>query len=146
MEFGKNARAYFDYEILEEFEAGIVLLGFEVKAIRSGRFNLSGSHVIIRNGEAQLIGADIPPYQATNTPADYDSQRTRTLLLNKREILELMGKSDKTGLTIIPLRGIIKRGKVKIIIGLAKSRKKADKREYIKERDTRNEMRDAMRK
>lgn len=147
MEVAKNARAYFDYEILEEFEAGIALLGFEVKAIKSGRFNLAGSHAMVRDGEMWLVGADIPPYQAPNTPKDYDSQRTRKLLLNKREILELMGKSIEKGLTIVPLRGIVnKTGKIKIIIGLAKSRKKADKREYIKERDTRNEMREAMRK
>ena len=132
-----NKRAYFDYQILETYEAGIELKGFEVKAIKSGRINLAGSYVVIRNHQVWLLNVDIPPYQSKNTPADYDSKRTRRLLLNKSEIKSLIGRTQEKGLTLIPLK-VYTKGKsrrIKIEIGLAKSRKKADKRELIKKRN-----------
>src|SRR3989344_3486551 len=97
----QNKKAYFDYEILETYEAGLELFGFEVKALRAGKISLAGSHVVIRGGEAYLVNADIPPYQPNNTPRDYDSKRTRRLLLKKEEVSELLGKTEKTGLTIV---------------------------------------------
>jgi SsrA-binding protein len=140
-----NKRAYFDYEILETYEAGVELLGFEVKSIKSGRINLAGSYAIIRNNQAWLLNADIPPYQPKNTPPDYDSKRTRRLLLNKSEIKNLIGRIQEKGLTLLPLKVYTKgkTGKIKIEIGLAKSRKRYDKRELIKKREVRKEMRKA---
>lgn len=134
MEPIKNKRAYFDYDILETYEAGIELRGFEVKAIKSGRINLAGAYVLAREGVASLLNADIPPYQPANTPFDYDSKRTRRLLLNKKEIKTLLGKAEQKGLTILPLKCYIKNGKIKLQIGLGKSRKKADKRELLRRR------------
>ena len=137
-----NKRAYFDYQILETYEAGIELKGFEVKAIKTGRINLAGSYVVIRNNQAWLLNADIPPYQSKNTPADYDSKRTRRLLLNKSEIKNLIGRTQEKGLTLVPLKVYTKAkiGKIKIEIGLGKSRKKKDKRELIKKREVEREI------
>jgi len=145
-EVARNKRAYFDYEILEKFEAGISLLGQEVKAIKSGRINLAGSYAILRAGEVWLLGADIPPYQPRNAPQDYDSQRTRKLLLTEKEIKSLAGEIKGTGLTLVPLRAYIKGRLVKIELGLGKGKKKADKRELIKKRETEREMRRTLRK
>jgi len=136
-----NKRAYFDYQILETIEAGVELKGFEVKAIKTGRINLAGSYVVIRNNEAWLINADIPAYQPKNAPIDYDSKRTRRLLLKKSEIKNLIGSIVEKGLTLMPLKVYTKNRKVKIEIGLGKSRKKKDKRELIKKREAKREMR-----
>lgn len=136
-----NKRAYFDYEILETFEAGIELKGFEVKSIKNGRMNLAGSYAIIRNNEVWLINADIPAFQPKNAPADYDSKRNRRLLLKKSEIKNLIGRTAEKGLTLLPLKVYIKNHRVKIEIGLGRSRKKADKRELIKKRDIEREIR-----
>ncbi len=143
MESITNKRAYYDYEILEKFEAGIALLGFEVKSIKNGRINLSGSYVIVKNNEAWLLGSDIPPYQPQNTPKNYDSKRTRKLLLKRQEIRELAGKIQEKNLTLVPLKVYTKNHKIKLEIGLARSRKKADKRELIKKREDKREMRKA---
>ena len=136
-----NRRAYFDYEILETYEAGIELLGHEVKSIKTGHINLAGSYAVIRNNEAYLLNATIPPYQPKNVSADYDPTRSRRLLLHKSEIKELIGKAAQKGLTIVPLRVYTKRRRVKVLIGIAKYKKKADKREMIKKRDTQREIR-----
>ena len=138
-----NKRAYFDYEILETYEAGIELLGFEVKAIKNSRINLAGSYVVIRNNEAWLINADIPAYQPKNAPVDYDSKRTRRLLIKKLEIKSFIGRIQEKGLTLLPLKVYTKSKKnlIKIEIGLARSRKKADKREIIKKREIQREIR-----
>ena len=146
MEFARNKRAYFDYEILDKFEAGIQLRGFEVKAIKSGRINLGGSYVIVKENQAQLLNADIPPYQPMNTPEGYDSKRTRQLLLKKDEIKSLVGKVHEAGLTLVPLRVYSKRDLIKVEIGLAKSRKAKDKREFLKKRADLREIRAAKRK
>ena len=143
-----NKRAYFDYNILETYEAGIELLGFEVKAIKSGRINLAGSYVLIRDNQAWLLNTDIPPYQPLNTPTDYDSKRTRRLLLKKSEIKSLIGRTQEKGLTLVPLKVYTKNrpsagsghGRIKLEIGLGKSKKKADKREAIKKRDIEREI------
>lgn len=140
-EIAKNKRAYFDYDIIEKMEAGIELKGFEVKAIKSGRVNLSGSYVVINNNEARLLNADVPAYQPGNTPDNYDSKRTRRLLIKKSEIKNLIGKTAEKTLTIIPLRVYLKKSLIKLEIGLAKSRKKFDKREVIKKREVEREIR-----
>lgn len=136
-----NKKAYFDYEILERFEAGISLIGQEVKSIKNGHIGLKGSYVVIdRNGEVFLIGADIPPYQPKNAPADYRSDRSRKLLLRKREIDYLIGKSKQRGLTMIPLLVYTKNGKIKLEFGIGKGKKEFDKRETIRKRDAKREI------
>ena len=109
-----NRRALYDYEVLETYEAGIELFGFEVKAIKNGRLNLSGSYVVIKNNEAWLLNAAVAPYQPRNTPADYNETRSRRLLLKKAEIKELVGKSAQKGLTLVPLRVYDKKSRIKL--------------------------------
>ena len=138
--YAENRRARFDYEILEKYEAGIELLGMEVKSVRDGRMSLEGSFVIVRGGEAYLMNANIPPYQPNNAPENYDPLRNRKLLLTKKEMEEL-AKSEKTNLTTVPLRLYNKGRKIKIEIALAKGKKKRDKRESIKKRETDREIR-----
>jgi SsrA-binding protein len=135
-----NKRANFDYEISQKFEAGIELLGFEVKAAKSGRMNIAGSYAVIRDGQAWLLNADIPPYQPGNTPADYDPKRSRRLLLKNAEIKYLTGKSQEKGLTILPLRVYLRKGLVKLELGIGRSRKKQDKREVIRSREIQREI------
>lgn len=137
----ENKRAYFDYEILEKYEAGIELLGQEVKSIKNGRINLSGAYVIIQKNQAWLLNADVPPYQPKNLLSDYNPKRTRRLLLHKPEITALIGKTKEKGLTLLPLKVYIKKQKIKVEIGLGKSKKKADKRETIRKREIGKEMR-----
>ncbi len=131
-----NKKAGFKYAFLEKFEAGIELLGHEVKAIKSGRGSLEGSYVIVRGGELFLVGAQVPEYQAGNSSAGYDDRRPRKLLMSKAEIEYLDGKLMREGLTIVPLSVYNKGQLVKIEIALAKGNKKSDKREKIKERDS----------
>lgn len=135
-----NKKVLFNYDILEKFEAGIVLTGQEVKSIRFGRINLMGSYVIIRNNEAYLINATVPPYQPKNMPQEYDPARARKLLLKKSEIKYLLGKSEQKGLTLVPLRVYTKKGKIKLEFGIGRGRKKADKKELIKKRETDKEI------
>ena len=142
--FAENKKAYFNYQILEKFEAGMVLIGTEVKSIKSGRINLVGSYVIIKNEEAYLIGAKIPPYQPKNAPPDYNPERLRKLLLKKSEIKYLIGKSKQKGLTLMPLRVYTKRGKIKLEFGIVKGKKKFDKRELIKKREVEREIKRAL--
>ena len=130
-----NKKAYFDYEILEIYEAGIELRGFEVKAIKTGHANLTGAYVVIRENQAWLVNANVPPYQPANTPPDYDQKRTRRLLLRHNEISELIGHAQEKKLTIVPLKVYIKNRLIKIQIGLARGKKKSDKREAIKQRE-----------
>ncbi len=143
-EITKNKNAYFNYEILEKLVAGISLLGLEVKSIKSGRISLKATYVVLRNEEAFLIGANIPPYQPKNTPKDYNPERSRKLLLKKSEIKYLIGKTKQKGLTIVPLRVYNIRGKIKLEIGLAKGKKKFDKRRVIKKRESEREIRRAL--
>jgi len=131
----ENRKALFDYEVLEKFEAGILLFGFEVKAIMNGLLNLRGSYVSIRNEELFLVGATISPYQPKNTPKDYDPERPRKLLLNKKEIDRLVGKTAEKGLTLVPISVYTKGRLIKLEFALVRSQKKFEKREKIKERD-----------
>ncbi len=133
--FALNKRATYDYQILETFEAGIELYGFEVKAIKNGRVQISGAHALIRGGEAWLINAVIPPYQPANMPTDYDQSRTRRLLLKQSEIKYLMGKTQEKGLTIVPLKLYGKNRILKLQLGLARRKQKADRRELLKKRE-----------
>ncbi len=135
MTYSENKRAYHDFEIIETYEAGMVLEGHEVKAIKTGKISIIGSYVKVSGSEVFLIGAVISPYQPKNTPKDYDPQRTRKLLLNKKEIAKLIGKTKERGLTIVPLKVYDKRGKVKLLIGLSKAKKKHDKREVIRKKE-----------
>ncbi len=135
-----NRRASYDYEILQQYEAGIALLGLEVKSVKAGRMTLAGSFAVIRGGDAWLLNASIPPYQQKNTPPDYDPIRSRRLLLHRRELEELIGATAQKGLTIIPLKVYSKRGLVKIFLGLARHKKAADKRETIKKREAEREI------
>lgn len=135
-----NKRAYFDYEILKTYEAGIELLGLETKTIKSGRIDLAGSFVVIRNNEAWLLGTTVPPYQAKNTPSSYDPRRSRRLLLHASEIKELAQSSQQKGLTIVPLGVYTRRHRIKILIGIARHKKKKDQRETIKRREAAREI------
>jgi SsrA-binding protein len=137
----ENRRARFDYEISETYEAGIELKGHEVKSAKGGRLQVAGAHVLIRGGEAWLVNSHIPPYQAGNTPPDYEEDRARRLLLSKDEIKELQGALVDKSRHVIPLRAYLKRGLIKIELGLGRSRKKSDKREVIKKRAHQREIR-----
>lgn len=130
-----NKRAKFDYEILETFEAGLVLKGYEVKAIKTGHISLKGSYVTIKDGEAYLLNALISPYQPKNTPEDYEPTRSRKLLLHKKELKYLLGRGKMKGLTLVPLRMYNKKGKIKCEFAIGKGKRKIDKRELIKKRE-----------
>jgi SsrA-binding protein len=136
-----NRKAHFNYTIEETFEAGIELLGHEVKSLKNGLGNLAGAFCIIRGGEAYLIGMNIPPYQAHNTSFRYDPIRTRRLLLSKKEIKKLAEKDDIKGLTLVPISLYSKGRYIKVSIAVAKSKKVFDKRESIKKRETDREIR-----
>ena len=139
-----NDKERFDYEILETLEAGVVLQGQEVKAIRTGKASIKGSYVKIFDNEAYLLGAQIAPYQPGNTPKDYDPQRTRKLLLKKSELKYLLGKSQERGLTLIPLKLYDHHGLIKLEIGVGKGKKKYDKREVTSKREVERTMRRAL--
>jgi len=140
----KNKKAYYDYEILEKYEAGIALKGTEVKSLREGKANLRDAFVRIEDGEAYLFNAYIAPYTHGNL-FNHEPTRKRKLLLHKSEIKRLYGKTQEKGLTIIPLRMYFnQRGKVKVEIALARGKKKYDKREAIKRRELEREAQKAM--
>lgn len=131
----ENRRARFDYDILETFEAGLEFTGSEVKSVRMGKGSIAGAHVIIRGSEAYIVGFTIPAYQPANKSSFVEPERNIRLLLSKKEISYLDGKTLKTGLTIIPLRVYNKGAKIKVEIGLAKGKKKFDKRDTIRKRE-----------
>ena len=135
-----NKRVRYDYEILEIFEAGLVLKGHEVKSVKLGHISLTGSYVVIKNGEAYLLNATISPYQPKNIPPDYEPTRSRKLLLHKKEIQYLIGKSQERGLTLVPTRVYTNKDKIKLEFGIGKGKKKIDKRETIKKRDVEREI------
>ena len=140
LDLAVNRRATFDYEILETYEAGIELLGFEVKSVKNGHINLTSSFAMVRGNEAWLLNAMIPAYQPKNAPENYDPQRSRRLLLHKSQIKELVGASSRQGLTIVPLRVYAKKNLIKVLLGLGRHKKKTDKREIIKKRETDREI------
>ncbi len=132
----ENRKARFDYEILDTFEAGLVLSGAEVKSIKNGRMNLTGSYLNFHDGELYLIGAFIAPYQPKNQPTDYDPSRSRKLLLRKKEIISLIGKIKPKGLTLMPLKAYTKGRRIKLEFAVARGKKQYDKREVIAKRET----------
>jgi len=134
--YSENKKAGYDYAILEKFEAGLVLFGQEVKSIKAGHINLSGTYVTIIREEPFLVGVKIPPYQPNNAGADYNQERQKKLLLNKKEINYLIGKTKQRGFSLIPLKIFDNNGRIKLEFGLAKGKKKYDKKEKIKKRDT----------
>jgi SsrA-binding protein len=136
----EHKKARLNYEVLEEFEAGLELLGHEVKSLRAGQGKLEGSHAIVRGGEAYIVGMHIPAYQPKNTPADYDPDRSRRLLLTKKELHQLADYESQKGLTIVPLKVYNKGRNLKVTIAAARGRKQYDKRAVLKERDSKREM------
>jgi SsrA-binding protein len=139
-DYAYNKRAPFDFEILEKFEAGISLLGTEVKSVRAGHMSLRGSFVTVHNGNLNLTNATIPPWQVANSPASYDPVRSRQLLLSASEIKYLQGKIIQQGLTIVPIRVYNKRSVIKVEIALAKGKKEYHKKEKQKEKDIQREV------
>lgn len=138
--FSENKKAYFNYEILEKLTAGIELLGYEVTAVRAGRMSLDGSYVVVRGGEAYLVGTSVTPLQPKNVPADYDERRNRKLLLTRKELKALAESEKKNGLTILALSVYNMGRKVKVELGIARGKKKSDKRESIKKRESDREI------
>lgn len=136
----QNRKAHFNFEILETFEAGLVLHGFEAKSIRAGKGKLEGAHVIIRGQEAFLVGSSVTAYQPANTPKDYDAERVRKLLLSKKQIAHIEQQTETAGLTCIPLKLYNNGRNIKIEIALARGKKKHDKRETLKSRDSKREI------
>ncbi|MCU0678602.1 MAG: SsrA-binding protein SmpB [Candidatus Pacebacteria bacterium] len=140
MSYANNKRAHFDYEILETIEGGLVLLGTEVKSIRAGRAKLDGGYVVVRGGEAYLVGASIPAWQPINASKSYDPERPRKLLLKEKELLKVTRDTDKQGLTAVALSLYNSGRNIKLSFGIAKGKKKADKRESLKARDVKREI------
>jgi SsrA-binding protein len=138
-----NRKARHDYEILETLEAGVALLGTEVKAIREGRVNLRDSYAVVEKGEVWALNIHISPYSHRGY-ADHEPLRKRKLLLHKAEIRKLIGRTVEKGLTLVPLRMYFTRGKVKMAIGLAKGKKAHDKRDTINKREADRETRAAV--
>ena len=140
-----NKKALHDYDILEKLEAGIVLTGAETKSAKTGGLNLRGAHMIIRGGEAYLLGAQISAYKSGHQGEHYDPSATRKLLLKRAEISRLIGKKEEERLTIVPLSAYItKSGRVKITISVARGKREYEKRASIKKRETEREMRSAL--
>lgn len=140
--YSENKRARLDYEILDTLTGGLELLGHEVKSIRAGRGNLSGSYVLLRGEEAWLVNSDVPPYQVNNTPQGYDQNRNRRVLLRKEEIRFLEGKLKGEKLFLVPLKILALGRNIKLILGLGRSKKKQDKREDLKTKTHKREMRE----
>ncbi len=134
-----NRKAFHDYHILEKYEAGISLFGTEVKSLREGRANLKDSYAIIKGGEAFLLNCHISPYSHGNIQ-NHEPLRTRKLLLHKREIDKLGGKTHQQGLALIPLRIYFRSGKAKVEIGLGKGKRQYEKRANIKEKEAKREI------
>jgi len=139
----ENRKAFHDYHLLESFEAGVVLLGTEVKAIREGRVNLRDSFARVEDGEVYLYNVNISSYSHRGY-ADHEPLRRRKLLLHKDEIRKLIGKTIERGMTLVPVRMYFKKGRVKVAVSLAKGKKDYDKRETIKKRETDRETRAAV--
>ena len=135
----KNRKAFHDYSIQETYEAGLSLVGTEVKSLRQGKANLKDSYALIKGGEAFLLNCHISPYSHGNLQ-NHDPLRTRKLLLKKKEIGKLWEKTSQQGLTIVPLKIYFKNGKAKVEIGLAKGKRQYEKRDSIKEREAKREV------
>ncbi len=149
--FAYNKRARFDYQILETLEAGISLKGFEVKAIRANNVSLKGAYVVIQNTggrktpEAWLINMHVAEYKMASIPQGYEPTHSRKLLLHKKEITYLIGKQREKGLTLVPISLYTKGGRIKLEFGVGRGKKRLDKRESIKERESTRRIQRAMR-
>jgi SsrA-binding protein len=141
----QNRKAFHDYFIEETFEAGIMLTGTEVKSLRAGKANLKDSYARIKDGEIFLLNTHISPYTQADGFKQHDPERTRKLLLHKKEILKLLGKTREKGYTLVPTKIYFKDGKAKVEIGLAKGKTSYDKRDSIKARDVKREIEKTMR-
>ena len=130
-----NKKVHFNYEIGDTFEAGVELFGHEVKSLKKNQGSLDGSYMIVRGGEAYMVNTFIPPYQENNTPDGYDPRRNRKLILNKKEIAELASIEGDRGLTIVPISIYNKGSLIKVKLGVARGKKKYDKRESIQKRE-----------
>jgi len=130
-----NRKAHFNYSIEESFEAGIELTGFEVKSIKKGQGNINSAFCIVRGGEAYILNMNIPPYQPHNTDPGYDPERTRRLLLSKKEIKRLGEKDDIKGLTLVPTSLYSKGRYIKVSVAVGRGKKVFDKRDTIKKRE-----------
>lgn len=139
-----NRQARFAYEILETYEAGIELLGTEVKSIRQGKVNLRDGYALVRNGEVWLHNVHISPHTNASEVFNHDPRRTRKLLLHKQEVNKLIGKTEQKGLTIVPLKLSLKRGWIKVDIALARGKKLFDKRESLKQKQQKREVERAL--
>lgn len=139
--FVDNRKAHFNYVVQETFEAGIELLGFEVKAIKTGMGNLTGAFCVVRGGEVFIVNMNVPPYQPGNTPKEYDPDHPRRLLLNKKEIKILADADKAKGLTLVPMAMYSKGRRIKVEVAICKGKKTHDKRESIKKRDVEREIR-----
>jgi SsrA-binding protein len=139
--FINNRKAHFNYNVEDTYEAGIELLGTEVKSIKNGSGNINSAFCIIRGGEAYIVGMNIPPYQPHNIDLGYDPERTRRLLLSKKEIKKLSEKDDIKGLTLVPLSLYSKGRHIKVSIAVARGKKEFDKRDVIKKRESDREIR-----
>ena len=137
----ENKKAYFDYEILDKFEAGIVLFGYEVKSVRQGNIKLKSAFVTFHKNEPYLTGAHIGKYKPAGKLPSFDPERSRKLLMKKKEIRFLLGKSQEKGLTIVPLLVYTKGSKIKIEIGVGRGKKRYEKKEIKKKRDIEREVR-----
>lgn len=135
-----NKKATFNYEILERFEAGVVLEGHEVKSVRHSMGSLLGAYIVLRGGELFLVGATLSPFQPKNVPESHDPERARKLLLSRSEIQKLEKHLNTAGLTIVPIKWYSSKGKIKLEIALVRGKKKADKREAMKERDVKRDI------
>ena len=135
-----NRKARHTYQLLEDFEAGMVLHGSEVKSIKNNRMDISSAYVTVRNGEAYLLNASIPKYEYAAIEQNYDPLRERKLLLHKREIHSLTSKLKAPGLTLVPVKVYTKRNRIKLRFSLAKGKTEFDKRETIKRRDAKKKM------
>jgi SsrA-binding protein len=138
-----NKKAFHDYFILDKLEAGIALFGTEVKSSREGRINLKDSYAMVKGGEAFLLNCHISPYSHGNRE-NHDPTRTRKLLLHRNEIRKLIGKTQEKGLTLVPLRAYLKRGRIKIELGVARGKKQYDKRESERRKEAERETRAAV--
>lgn len=136
----RNKTAYHNYEVLDKFEAGIKLAGYEVKAIREGKGNLMGSYVKIIDRTPQLVGFNLPRYSKSGILLNYEPDRARILLLNRKEIDSLVGKIDTQGLTLVPLSIYTKSGRLKLSIGLAKGKKKKQRRQDLIKKQQKREI------
>lgn len=141
MEYVRNKKASFDYSFEKTIEAGIELLGTEVKSIKANHGSLAGAYIQVLGGEVYLLGAHIPAWQEKNSPLGYDPYRTRKLLVHKKEVIEILKALSTKGLTVIPISLYNKGSIIKIQIAIAKGKKNFDKRESIKKRDLDREIR-----